>query len=167
MKHTLSITVKEPFNELTRIIGLFSDHGLNIESFNVTETPNAESTCRMFVTTGGSPTIKQLLEQLNQDDSVVSVVELTAADHIEREMVLLHVNAKSGADRLEVVELANIFGARVINALNGTITLEAMGERDRLNDFLQLLQPFGICDIARGAALAIEKRPTIAKDTAA
>lgn len=113
----------------------------------------------MILVISGETNIAQLIEELNKESSVLSVPELLAYDQIEREMALLHVNAKAGTDRVEVIELANIFGARVIDASNGTITLEATAEHDRLNDFVSMLQPFGIRDMARGATLAIDKRP--------
>lgn len=164
MKHTLTILMNKPFTELTHIFGLFSERGFNIDSLNTTESSIPEQS-RLMLVISGEVNITQLIEELNKEDSVVSVCELPAHDQIEREMALMHVNAKSGTDRLEVIELANIFGARVIDASNGTITLEATAERDRIDEFLQMLQPLGISDIVRGAALAIEKRAT-ARDVA-
>jgi acetolactate synthase-1/3 small subunit len=155
MKHTLSIMVENRFGELARIVGLFGARGYNIESLTVAETLEPQISRVILVTSGDDNTIEQIIKQLDKQIRVLSVVDLTALEHIERDMALLHVKAKSGHERLEVMELARIFGASVIDASTETVTIEAMAERDRLDDLLHLLQPFGIIEIARGGTLAI------------
>jgi acetolactate synthase I/III small subunit len=155
MKHTLSILVENRFGELARIVGLFSARGYNIDSLTVAGTVEPQISRVILVTDGSDNTIEQIVRQLDKQVRVISVVNLTAVDLIEREMALLHVNTRTTSDRSEIIELANVFGARVIDASANTVTLEAMADRDRLDALLNLLQPFGISDIVRGGTLAI------------
>jgi acetolactate synthase-1/3 small subunit len=94
---------------------------------------------------------------LENQVGVLSVVNLSLTNHIEREMALLHVKTTSPGDRNEVVKLAEIFEARVIDAARETVTVQAVAERERLKELLELLQAFGICEIARAGTLAIGK----------
>jgi acetolactate synthase I/III small subunit len=155
MKHTLSILVENRFGELARIVGLFSARGYNIDSLTVATTVEPQISRVILITDGSDKTIDQIVRQLDKQVRVISVVDLTAMDLIEREMALLHVKTKSTSDRSEIMELVDIFGARVIDASPETVTIEAMAERDRLDALLILLQPFGISDIVRGGTLAI------------
>lgn len=155
MKHTLSILVENRFGELARIVGLFSARGYNIDSLTVARTVEPQISRVILVTDGSDKTIEQIVRQLDKQVRVISVVNLTAMDLIQREMVLLHVNTNTTSDRSEIIELANLFGARVIDASANTVTLEAMADRDRLDALLSRLQPFGISDIVRGGTLAI------------
>ncbi len=157
MKHTLAILVENRFGELARIVGLFSARGYNIESLTVAETLEPQVSRVTLVTSGDDKTIEQIVKQLDKQIRVLSVVDLTLDAYIEREMALLHVETKSGNERLEVMKLAGIFDAKVIDASENTLTVEAMAERDRLDDLLRLLQPFGIREIARGGTLAIAR----------
>ena len=157
MRHTLAILVENRFGELAGIVGLFSARGYNIESLTVAETLEPQVSRVTLVTSGDDKTIEQIVKQLDKQIRVLSVVDLTLEDHMEREMALLHVETKSGNERLEVMKLAGIFDAKVIDASEDTVTVEAVAERDRLDDLLRLLQPFGIREIARGGTLAIAR----------
>jgi len=160
MRHTLAILLENRFGELARIVGLFSARGYNIESLTVAETLEPEISRVTLVTSGDEKTIEQIVKQLEKQIRVLSVTDLTLNDHIEREMALLHVESKSGNKRLEIMKLASIFDARVIDASEDTVTLEAMAERNKFDDLLRLLQPFGIREIARSGTLAIGRVST-------
>ena len=171
MRHTLAILVENRFGELARIVGLFSARGYNIESLTVAETLEPQVSRVTLVTSGDEKTIEHIVKQLDKQIRVLSVVDLSLIDHIEREMALLHVKTTSGIQRTEIGELAEIFGAKVIAVSAGTVTVEAVAERERLNDLLRLLQPFGICEIARAGTLAIgrmksePKRGSVGQDS--
>ncbi|MFN2532690.1 MAG: acetolactate synthase small subunit [Pyrinomonadaceae bacterium] len=157
MRHTLAILVENRFGELARIVGLFSARGYNIESLTVAETLDPEISRVTLVTSADDKTVEQIVKQVDKQVRVLSVVDLSLTNHIEREMALFHVQTKSGNERTEVTKLADIFHARVIDASQDTVTVEAVAEREGLENLLRLLKPFGICEIARGGTLAIER----------
>jgi len=155
MRHTLAILVENRFGELARIVGLFSARGYNIESLTVAETLDPQISRVTLVTSGDEATIEQIIKQLDKQIRVLSVHDLSLRDHIEREMALLHISTKSGTERTQVMRLAEIFEAKVIDASISAVTVQAVAERQRLEEFLQLLAPFGINEIARAGTLAI------------
>ena len=158
MRHTLSILVENRFGELARIVGLFSARGYNIESLTVAETLEPEISRVTLVTTGDDRTIEQIVKQLDKQIRVLSVTDLSAQDHVEREMVLVHVNA-AGETRQSVLNLVEIFRAKVIGVTETTLTIEATGERSKVDALLRLLCAFGIQEMVRAGTVAIARPP--------
>jgi acetolactate synthase-1/3 small subunit len=159
MKHTLAIQVENRFGELARIVGLFSARGYNIESLSVAETLEPQVSRVTLVTSGDDQTIEQIIKQVKKQIRVLSVVDLTARAHIEREMALIHVSAPAGATRQEVLNLANVFRAKVVDISEDALTIEATGDRNKVNTLLRLLAPFGIHEMTRAGTLAIGRLP--------
>ena len=157
MRQTLSILVEKGSSELARIVGLFSVGGYNIESLTVAESLEPQFSRVTLVTNSEPCVIEEIVKRLENQIGVLSVVNLSLTNHIEREMVLLHVKTTSPGDRSEIVKLAEIFEAKVIAAARETLTVQAVAERERLKELLELLQSFGICEIARAGTLAIGK----------
>lgn len=158
MRHTLSILVENRFGELARIVGLFSARGYNIESLTVAESLDPKVSRVTLVTTGDDHTVEQITKQLDKQVRVLAVTNLTAMEHIEREMALVHVKA-AGNQRQQVMHLVDIFRARVIDVSEEALTIETTGDRAKVNALLGLLAPFGINEMVRAGALAIPRLP--------
>ncbi|MGH9908235.1 MAG: acetolactate synthase small subunit [Pyrinomonadaceae bacterium] len=159
MRHTLSILVENRFGELARIVGLFSARGYNIESLTVAETLDQKISRVTLVTSGDDQTVAQITKQLDKQIRVLSVTNLTALDHIEREMALIHVNAVGGNGRQQVMHLVDIFRARVVDVSENALTIETTGDRSKVNALLGLLAPFGVQEMVRAGTVAIPRLP--------
>ncbi|HJZ68637.1 MAG TPA: acetolactate synthase small subunit [Blastocatellia bacterium] len=157
MRHTLSILVENRFGELSRIVGLFSARGYNIETLTVAETLDHGVSRMTLVTTGDDETIEKITRQLDKQIRVLKVVDMTEFRHIEREMVLINVKAEAGPDRQEVLSLVGIFRAKVVDVSNDGIIIEATGDWNKVSAFIELLKPLGIREIVRTGAVAIAR----------
>ncbi len=157
MRHTLSILVENRFGELSRIIGMFSARGYNVESLTVAETLDPDFSRMTLVTTGNDQTIVQITRQLNKQVRVVEAVDMTGFKHIEREMVLINVRAEAGPARQEVLSLVNIFRAKVVDVSNDGIIVEATGDWNKVSALIELLKPIGIRQIVRTGTVAIAR----------
>jgi len=158
LRHILSILVENRFGELARIVGLFSARGYNIESLTVAETLDSRVSRVTLVTIGDTQTVEQIVKQLEKQVRVLSVTNLTAADHLERELALIHVKAQ-GHERQQVIHLVDIFRARVIDVAEESLTVEVTGDRSKINALLGLLGSFGIEEMVRAGTLAIPRLP--------
>jgi len=159
VRHILSILVENRFGELARIVGLFSARGYNIESLTVAETLDPQTSRVTLVTSGDDHTVEQIVKQLDKQVRVLSVTDLTALDHIERELALIHVKV-SGNERYQVMNLVDMFPARIIDVSENALTIEATGDRAKVNALLGLLTPFGIHEVVRAGTLAIPRLPS-------
>ena len=157
MRHTLSILVENRFGELSRIVGLFSARGYNIETLTVAETLDHGVSRMTLVTTGDDETIEKITRQLDKQIRVLKVVDMTEFRHIEREMVLINVKAEAGHERQEVLSLVGIFRAKVVDVSNDGIIIEATGDWNKVSAFIELLKPLGIREIVRTGAVAIAR----------
>ncbi len=157
MKHTISILVENEYGMLTRVAGLFSARGYQIDTLNVAPTLE-DGISRMTVTTHGNDhIIEQILQQTRKLVRVLEVTDLTAAPHVEREMVMLTVAAKPGEQRQEVLSLVEIFRAKVVDVSNDAFILEMTGNAEKVNAFIELLKPLGIQDIVRTGPVAMTR----------
>ena len=157
MRHTLSIMVENKFGELSRIVGLFSARGYNIESLTVAETLDPKVSRMTLVTTGNDETIKQITRQLDKQVRVLEAVDMTGFAHIEREMALINVKAEAGVERQEVLSLVNIFRAKVVDVSSDGIIVEATGDWAKVSALIELLKPLGVREIVRTGAVAIAR----------
>jgi acetolactate synthase I/III small subunit len=157
MRHTLSILVENRFGELSRIVGLFSARGYNIETLTVAETLDHGVSRMTLVTTGDDETIEKITRQLDKQIRVLKVEDMTEFRHIEREMVLINVKARAGLERQEVLSLVAIFRAKVVDVSNDGIIIEATGDWNKVSAFIELLKPLGIREIVRTGAVAIAR----------
>jgi len=157
MKHTISLLVENEYGMLSRISGLFSARGYQIDTLNVAPTLE-EGVSRMTLTTHGNDhIIEQILRQSLKLVKVIQVRDLTADAHVEREMVMLTVNARPGEERQEVLSLVKIFRARVVDVSNDAFILELTGNGEKIEAFISLFRPIGIHDIVRTGPVALTR----------
>jgi len=141
---------------LSRVAGLFSARGYNIESLTVAPTDDSSLSRMTLVTSGTDDIVEQILKQLNKLVDVVKLVDLTESAHIEREMMLIKVEA-TGDARAEVKRLADIFRGNIIDVTDTTYTVELTGPGERLDAFLQSLSSISIHEVVRSGAMGISR----------
>lgn len=156
MKHTLSVLVEDEAGVLTRIAGLFARRGFNIESLAVGPTEQVKVSRITMVVPGDDQIIEQLTKQLYKLVNVLKVQDITETPCVERELMLLKVSANSNT-RAEVVGLAQIFRARVVDVSEDSLTLEVVGDPGKLVAIVQVLGRFGIREIARTGKIALTR----------
>jgi len=156
MKHTISILVENEFGVLTRIAGLFSARGYNIESLNVAPTVDATASRMTLVTHGNEKVIEQIKKQLNKLIPVIRVEDLTHETHMERGMMLVKVQATEKT-RAEVLRMAEVFRASVVDVSESSYTLELTGKGNKLMAFLRMLEPHGIIEMTRTGPLGMRR----------
>ena len=157
MRHTLSILVENRFGELSRIVGMFSARGYNIESLTVAETLDPNLSRMTLVTRGDDDTIEQITRQLDKQVRVLRAVDMNSVRHIEREMALINVGARAGSERQEVLSLVGIFRAKVVDVSDEGMIVEATGDWNKVRAMIDLLKPFGIREIVRTGTVAIAR----------
>lgn len=156
MKHTLSVLVEDEAGVLTRIAGLFARRGFNIESLAVGPAEQMGISRITMVVPGDVASIEQLTKQLYKLVNVLKVQDITEVPCVERELMLMKVNAVS-SNRSEIVELAQIFRARVVDVAEDSLTLEVVGDPGKLVAIVQVLNKFGIREIARTGKIALTR----------
>lgn len=156
MKHTLSVLVEDEAGVLTRIAGLFARRGFNIESLAVGPAEQVGVSRITMVVPGDDQIIEQLTKQLYKLINVLKVQDVTEIPCVERELMLLKVNAATGT-RSEIIELAQIFRARVVDIGDDTLTLEVVGDPGKMVAIVQVLNRFGIKEIARTGKIAMTR----------
>jgi acetolactate synthase-1/3 small subunit len=156
MRHTISVLVENEFGVLSRVAGLISGRGFNIESLSVAETLDPTVSRMTIVTTGNDQIVEQILKQLNKLVSVIKVVNLTGAETVDRELVLIKVNAEAET-KPEVLRLVDIFRAKIVDVAARCYTIEMTGDVEKINALLQLLKPLGIREIVRTGRVAIAR----------
>ncbi|WP_013322899.1 acetolactate synthase small subunit [Gloeothece verrucosa] len=154
MKHTLSVLVEDEAGVLTRIAGLFARRGFNIESLAVGPAEQPGISRITMVVPGDDGIIEQITKQLYKLINVLKVQDITQIPCVERELMLVKVNA-SAAFRAEVIELAQVFRARVVDISEDTLTLEVVGDPGKMVAIVQMLNKFGIKEIARTGKVAL------------
>src|ERR1700742_2233787 len=158
--HTLSIVVDNEPGVLARVIGLFSGRGYNIESLTVSETEHAKHLSLITIVTTGTPmVIEQIKNQLERLVPIHRVVDMTlAGNSIERELAMVKVRGK-GDNRVEALRLADAFRARVIDATTESFVFEIHGATDKIEQFIALMLPLGLIEVARTGIAAIRRGP--------
>jgi acetolactate synthase I/III small subunit len=158
--HTLSVLVDNEPGVLARVIGLFSGRGYNIESLTVSETEHQAHLSLITVVTTGTPmVIEQIKNQLDRMVPVHRVVDMTLTGRsIERELAMVKVKGK-GENRVEALRLADAFRARVIDATTESFVFEITGASDKIEQFVALMLPLGLVEVARTGIAAIVRGP--------
>ena len=156
MKHTLSVLVEDEAGVLTRIAGLFARRGFNIESLAVGPAEQTGVSRITMVVPGDDGIIEQLTKQLYKLVNVLKVQDITATPCVERELMLLKINATT-AMRSEVIEIANIFRARVVDVGEDSLTIEVVGDPGKMVAIVQMLSKYGIREIARTGKIALTR----------
>ncbi|MCW6037532.1 acetolactate synthase small subunit [Spirulina subsalsa FACHB-351] len=154
MKHTISVLVEDEAGVLTRIAGLFARRGFNIESLAVGPAEQVGISRITMVVPGDDRIIEQLIKQLYKLISVLKVQDITQVPCVERELMLIKVNA-SASNRAEVIEIAQVFRARIVDMSEDTLTIEVVGDPGKMVAIVQMLNKFGIREIARTGKIAL------------
>lgn len=157
MRHIISILVENEFGALGRIAGLFTARGYNIECLTVAPTDDPTLSRMTLVTFGDDRIIEQIIKQLNKLLDVVKVMDITEAAHIEREMMLVKVQATSSEAREEFKRLTDIFRGRVLDVTDKTYTLELTGTSSKLDAFLDLLGKKTPMEVVRSGVIGIAR----------
>lgn len=158
MKHIISVEVENRFGILARIASLFSARGFNIDSLAVGETEDPTISRITMVVPGDDQVIEQVIKQLRKLIDVIKVVDLTNQPIITRELLLVRVKAQ-GRERDEVMRLAEIFRAHIVDVHPESLTLEVTGSEEKIKGLLTLLKPFGIKKLIRTGKVALAREP--------
>ena len=156
MEHIISVTVENKFGSLSRVAGLFSGRGFNIESLSVAPTLDPSMSQMTIVTSGDERIIEQIVKQLNKLIDVIKVVDLNESDFVSRETALIKVHARP-EDRAEALRIADIFRANVIDSTPATYTIEVTGDPQKIEAIINLLQPLGIKELIRTGRVAVAR----------
>jgi acetolactate synthase-1/3 small subunit len=156
MSRILSVWVDDKPGVLARIAGLVSRRGFNIESLAVSNTEDATRSRVTMVVDADEVIVEQVTKQLHKLINVYKVTDLTDVDHIDRELVLFKVNADP-SQRGEIIELASIFRARIVDVAPSTLTIEATGTADKIEAMENLLRAYGVKEIIRSGKIAISR----------
>jgi acetolactate synthase I/III small subunit len=153
-RHTLSVLVENRPGVLTRIAGMFARRGYNIHSLAVGPTED-NAISRLTVVVGAEALqLEQITKQLNKLVNVLKIQELEQGDSVERELLLLKV-AADPATRSQVIELADVFRAKIVDVDHDSITIEAAGDPEKLEAMIELVTPFGIREVVRSGTIAL------------
>jgi len=158
MRHTISVLVENHPGVLARIAGLFSGRGFNIDSLSVGETADPTVSRMTVVVNGDDFVVEQIGKQLNKVIDVIKVVDLTEEEHVERELILIKVGADANS-RSEIMQIADIFRANVVDVGTKSLVVEATGTEDKVTALIDLLRRFGIREIARTGHVALARAP--------
>ncbi len=155
-KHTLSVLVENKPGVLARIAGLFSRRGFNIDSLAVGPTEHAEVSRMTIVVNVEDSPLEQVTKQLNKLVEVIKIVELDGAASVNRELLLVKVRADVD-NRSHVLDAVRLFKARVVDVAPDAVTIEVIGNSDKLADFMRVIEPFGIRELVQSGMVAISR----------
>jgi acetolactate synthase-1/3 small subunit len=156
MRHIISVLMENEPGALSRVVGLFSQRGYNIESLNVAPTEDSSLSRLTLTTIGDDRTIEQITKQLNKLIDVVKLVDLTEGPHIEREMMLVKVRA-TGAQRAEIKRCTDIFRGQIIDVGPSVYTLQVTGTSDKLDSFLEAVGDAAVLEVVRSGVSGIAR----------
>ena len=156
MRHTISVLVENKFGVLARVSGMFSGRGFNIDSLNVAPTHDASMSRITTVLNGDEAQLDLCIKQLRKLINVVEVIDFKEGQAVARELVLVKVRA-STTTRSEVVQIADVFRAKIVNLTHESLIIELTGDDDKISALLGLLEPFGILELARTGRLALKR----------
>lgn len=159
-RHVVSALVENRSGTLSRVSGLFSRRGFNIDSLTVGETEDSSVSRMTIAVSGDDSVLEQIVKQLSKLVDVISVRELDSASCIRREIMLIKIDADEST-RPAVIEIASIFRSRIIDVSPSTITIEATGDVEKLEGLLLLLRPYGILELARTGLVALERGASV------
>ena len=162
MKHVISVLLENEPGALSRVVGLFSARGYNIETLPVAPTEDSTLSRMTIVTTGSDEVIEQITKHLNRLVDVVKVVDLTEGAHIERELMLVKVRAV-GKEREEMKRMADIFRGRIIDVTDKSYTIELTGVQEKVQAFLEALDRSAILETVRTGVSGIGRGERILK----
>jgi acetolactate synthase-1/3 small subunit len=153
-RHTLSVLVENKPGVLARIAGLFSRRGFNIDSLAVGPTEHSEVSRMTIVVNVEDSPLEQVTKQLNKLVEVIKVVELEGGASVSRELVLVKIKADA-VSRGQVLELVQLFKAKVVDVATDAVTVQVVGNNDKLSDFMTMVEPFGVRELVQSGMVAI------------
>jgi acetolactate synthase I/III small subunit len=156
MRHTISVLVENKFGVLTRVAGLFSGRGYNIDTLNVGPTQDPNLSRMTIVTRGDDATLEQIVKQLNKLANVLDVQDFRDYEYIDRELVLIKVKVDS-ASRAEVMQITDIFRAKIVDVQSHSLSIEITGGEGKITKFLELMNTFGILELTRTGKVALPR----------
>lgn len=156
MRHTISVLVENKFGVLTRVAGLFSGRGYNIDTLNVGPTQDPTISRMTIVTRGDDATLDQIVKQLNKLVEVLKVVDFREGEYIDRELVLVKVSVDSKT-RAEVMQMTDIFRAKIVDVQPKSVTIEITGDESKVEKFLELMNTFGVQELTRTGKVALPR----------
>ena len=157
MRHTITVLVENKFGVLTRVAGLFSGRGYNIDTLNVGPTHDPNTSRMTIVTRGDDATIEQIVKQLNKLVEVIKIVDFRDGEYVDRELVLVKV-AVDSESRAEVMQITDIFRAKIVDVQPKSLTIEVTGNESKVEKFLHLMKSFGILDLTRTGKVALPRK---------
>ena len=157
MRHTISVLVENKFGVLARVAGMFSGRGFNIETLNVAPTQDPTISRITTVVRGDDATLDQIEKQLQKLINVIEIHDFKEGQAVERELVLVKLSA-NGRTRSEIMQICDIFRAKIINVEENSVVIEITGDEGKVSAFLRLLEPFGILELARTGNLAMSRQ---------
>ena len=157
MRHTISVLVENKFGVLTRIAGLFSGRGYNIDTLNVAPTQDADTSRMTIVTRGDDATLDQIVKQLNKLVDVLEVRDFREGEYVDRELVLVKVGVDSKT-RAEIMQIADIFRAKIVDVQPKSLTIEITGNESKIEKFITLMKTFGISELTRTGKIALPRK---------
>jgi acetolactate synthase I/III small subunit len=156
MRHTLSILVENKFGVLTRVAGMFSGRGFNIDTLNVGPTLDPEISRMTIVVRGDDKVLDQVTKQLDKLVNVIRVEDYGESEHVDRELVLIRVKADSES-RADIMQICDIFRAKIIDVMPKRLAIEITGSESKIGKFLALMEPFGITELTRTGKIALSR----------
>lgn len=156
MRHTISVLVENKFGVLARISGLFSGRGFNIDTLNVAPTQDPALSRITVVVRGDDTVLYQINKQLQKLVNVIEVIDFQEGQAVERELVLAKIKADSRT-RAEIIQIVDIFRAKIINVAPDSVIVELTGDEGKINGFLSLIESFGVLELARTGKLAMRR----------
>ena len=156
MKHIISVLVENKFGVLSRVSGLFSGRGFNIETISIWPTLDPTVSQMTIVTTGDERILEQIIKQLNKLIDVIKVTDFADKEFVEREMCLIKINTPV-EHRSEALRIAYIFRASVVDSTQKSYTFQVTGDEKKIEAFIELLKPMGIKEIVRTGKVAITR----------
>jgi len=157
MRHTISVLVENKFGTLTRIAGLFSGRGYNIDTLNVAPTHDQTASRMTIVTHGDEATLEQICKQLNKLPDVLEVRDFRTDEYVDRELVLIKISVNTKS-RAEVMQITDIFRAKIVDVQAKSLTVEVTGDESKVEKLLSLLKTFGIIELTRTGKVALPRK---------
>jgi len=162
MKHNIAVIVENKSGVLTRIAGLFSRRSFNIDSLSVGETDNPEYSRMTITVQGDRDVLEQVIKQLSKLINVIRVTELDPSESLERELAVIKVSVDR-ENRSEIMQIVNIFRARIIDVSQRSMIIEATGDEEKVEAIIQLLRQFGIKELARTGKVSMLRGARVIK----
>lgn len=156
MRHIISVILENEAGALSRVSGLFTQRGFNIESLTVAQTNDVNLSRMTIVSSGNDRVLEQIVKQLNKLIEVVKVIDLTSQDHVERELILVKISSIL-KDNVDLKELVEIFGCKVVDVTEKIYTIEVSGKTKKINAFLDAFDPANIIEVSRTGVTGISR----------